>query len=227
MGDSLVLDHLTDRSRSLISYYRGKPNAFFELKTKTINIANVLKEKPEDNIIVSWSLNALSAARSEEKGAPPVGKRIEAAREVSRHGFRVGFHFDPLLIHFPGWKEGYASVIEELFASIDAEKIAWISLGALRFPPSLKPAMQQRFPKSRILLEEFIQGKDGKYRYFKPLRMELFEWVGEKSQVKVAGKKPYSALPVYGKPGNMEEIFWGKIKGKEDVERHLTLPLLT
>ncbi|MBU1339977.1 MAG: hypothetical protein KKD56_13075 [Acidobacteria bacterium] len=228
LGDSLVLDHLTDRSRDLISYFRGKMSAFFELKTKTTNIANILNEKPDDNIIIAWSLNAPAAAQAEEKGAPSVSERIAAARDVSRHGFRVAFHFDPLL-HCPGWKEGYAAVIEELLSSVESDQIAWISLGALRFPPSLKQALRERFPQSRILLEEFIQGMDGKFRYFKPLRMELFDWVVKNFRLNWKGKGKRE-LPLYlcmESRENWNKILGEKIKGKEDVERHLTLPLIT
>ncbi len=41
LGDSLALDHLTESSKDLISYFRSKTFVLFELKTKTLNIENL------------------------------------------------------------------------------------------------------------------------------------------------------------------------------------------
>ncbi len=40
--------------------------------------------------------------------------------------------------------------------------------------PALKEVIQQRFVDSRIVYGEFITGLDGKMRYFKPLRIDLY-----------------------------------------------------
>jgi spore photoproduct lyase len=49
--------------------------------------------------------------------------------------------------------------------------------------PSLKSIIQKRFKKSKIVYGEFIPGLDGKMRYFKPLRIELYRkmaaWITE------------------------------------------------
>lgn len=222
LGDSLALDFLTESSKELIAYFRTKKNCLFELKTKTVNIHHVLSSKPAENIILSWSLNSEEMAKKEEKGAPPVQARIEAARLVANLGFRVGFHFDPL-IYYSGWKNGYASIIGSLLSVIPPSRIAWISLGSLRFSPHLKPIIQRRFPESRIVYEEMIRGKDGKFRYFKPLRIELYR--------EIAGyirKNGGEQIPIYlcmeGKE-IWEKGLKKKPRGKEDVEKSLSLPL--
>lgn len=176
LGDSLALDHITGLSGDLISYFRKHPNVDFELKTKTTNIRGLLEIDPPRNIVVSWSLNAERMARDEEQGAPSIEDRLEAARTVVERGFRVGFHFDPLIRHV-GWKSGYAAVVRALSRTIPPGRIAWISLGSFRFPPPLKKIIQTRFPGSRIVHGEFITGQDGKARYFRPLREELFRHV--------------------------------------------------
>ena len=174
LSDSLALDHITQTSLELISYFARKSQVLLELKTKTTNIAGVLDRPPAENTILSWSLNSEKIAREEEKGAPPVADRIETAKVVSERGFPVGFHFDPLIL-YPGWEEDYARVIEKLLRAVNPSRIRWISLGSLRFPPALKPIIEKRFPQSRIIYGELIQGKDGKLRYFKPLRIELYQ----------------------------------------------------
>jgi spore photoproduct lyase len=173
LGDSLALDSLTRTAGEFISYFKTKPNTFFELKTKTVNIQGILEADPADNIVISWSLNSAEIAREEERGAPPVSERIGAAREVIKKGFFVGFHFDPLIIH-PGWEEAYARVIEQLLRTVPPKWIRWISLGALRYSPALKGVIEDRFPRSRIIFGEMVPGRDGKLRYFKPLRLKLY-----------------------------------------------------
>ena len=47
----------------------------------------------------------------------------------------------------------------------------------------MKGIIQKRFPDSRIIYGEFITGLDGKMRYFKPLRIDLYrkmaKWIRE------------------------------------------------
>jgi spore photoproduct lyase len=49
--------------------------------------------------------------------------------------------------------------------------------------PSLKPIIAQRFGSSKIVYGEFITGLDNKMRYFKPLRIALYQkmvaWIRE------------------------------------------------
>ncbi len=222
LGDSLALDHLTENSKDLISYFRTKTFVLFELKTKTVNIENLLSVEPAENIIISWSLNSEGIARMEEKGAPPVHCRIEAAQRIAKRGFRVGFHFDPIILH-SGWEEGYAEIISSLFSSIEPNQIAWISLGSLRFPPHLKPIIQRRFPKSRIIYEEMIRGKDGKYRYFKPLRIDLYRKI-----VNLIKRNGGEKVPLYFCMESKEIWEKGlkkKPRDKDDVEKSISLPL--
>ena len=65
-------------------------------------------------------------------------------------------------------------MIEELFSSISPEKITWMSLGTLRFLPELKSIMEKRFPLSPLPAGEWVSGLDGKLRYFKNRRAELY-----------------------------------------------------
>jgi spore photoproduct lyase len=220
--DSLALDHITGRSKDLVSYFSSRQHALFELKTKTVNIRNLLEIKPFENIVIAWSLNSEKLAREEEKGAPPVSQRIEAARLVSRAGYRVAFHFDPLIL-YPGWKDGYDEIIDRLLTRIDMKRIAWISLGSLRFPPALKPVIKKRFPRTKIIYEEFIPGRDKKLRYPRPLRYRILKRVFDRIQKAGKGK-----FPVYFCMESRD--IWKAIQKKtprsrREVERLLTLPL--
>lgn len=220
LGDSLALDPITERAKGLIAYFRGKNRVNFELKTKSLNIENILSEEPAENIILAWSLNSESMAEKEEIGAPSVKHRIEAAFEVQRSGFRVAFHFDPLIL-YPGWEQGYEEVIDSLFSRINPSRIAWISLGSLRFPKPLKSLIRKRFPSTKNIYQEMVSGIDGKLRYFKPLRIELYQKI-----VKAIRSYGGKEVPLYFCMES-EEV-WKKVLdkepgSKEDVEAFLSL----
>jgi spore photoproduct lyase len=171
LGDSLALDDLTGLSEIVVDFFSSRKNAVLELKTKTDRVERLLRLHPK-NTVVSWSLNPQPVITREEFRAAPLAARLEAARLCQDRGYLLGFHFDPIL-YYEGWSGEYETLIRRLFEHVDASRIAWISLGTLRFPPALKEIMEERFPRSRIASEEMVRGLDGKMRYLRPRRTEL------------------------------------------------------
>ncbi len=180
MADSLALDDLTGYSRLLVPFFARMPNAILELKTKSDRIANLKDLDHRNHTVVSWSLNSRPMCRREELKTAPFEARLNAARQCQQWGYRVGFHFDPL-IWYDGWEGDYESAVKETFRAVDPGGIAWVSLGALRFTPQLREILQRRFPKSRIPYGEFVPGHHGKLRYFRPIRETMYrkmrEWI--------------------------------------------------
>jgi spore photoproduct lyase len=176
--DSMALDRLTGLSKILVQYMNGKQNAVLELKTKTAMVKNLEGLTHGGNTIVSWSLNSTPIMQKEELRTATLEQRLEAAARCASWGYKLAFHFDPIIYH-PGWQEGYKNTIEKLFASVPADKIVWISMGALRYLPNLRQIAAKRFPRSKFFNEEFIIGLDNKYRYFRTLRVELYRFLFE------------------------------------------------
>lgn len=176
--DSLALDSITGWSKDLPRFFSARKNAVLELKTKTDNIRGLLDSPHKDRVIISWSLNSPCIASREEHGAPSLEKRLRAARICQGEGYIIGFHFDPL-IYYPNWKEGYIKTIEMIDKYIDPRGIIWISLGCLRYMPDLKSIIRRRHPDTHILDGEFIRALDGKMRYFKPIRIEMYSFMRE------------------------------------------------
>jgi spore photoproduct lyase len=183
LSDSLAFDDITQYSRMLVNFFANYPNATFELKTKTVKIENLLGLKHKGRTVVSWSLNPQSIIESEERGAAPLVERLLAAKKCVDAGYRVGFHFDPI-IHYDGWENDYKGVVDMIFDRIPASFIAWISLGTLRFPPMLRTIAEKRFPGTKIFCGEFIPA-NGKMRYFRPIREDIYRkmraWIKERS----------------------------------------------
>ncbi len=171
--DSLALDHFTGLSRVLVEFVRDKNSALLELKTKTAVVENLEGLDHGGRTIVAWSLNSPAIAAKEEIRTASLEQRLAAAAKCASWGYKLAFHFDPIIYH-PGWQQGYTEIIDRLFAAVPKEKIVWISMGCLRFLPALKKIAGQRFPNSRLFYEEFIEGLDGKSRYFRTLRVEMY-----------------------------------------------------
>jgi spore photoproduct lyase len=171
--DSLIWEPWTGLSAGLVRKFAGQDCCLLELKTKTTLVDTLLELPHRRRTILSWSLNTERVIRTEERGTASLDARLRAAARCAAQGYPLAFHFDPLVID-DDCEEEYRRTVERLFALIDPRHIVWISLGALRFMPDLKPIVQQRFPASKIVYGECITGLDGKVRYFKPLRMKIY-----------------------------------------------------
>jgi spore photoproduct lyase len=84
------------------------------------------------------------------------------------------------MIHYPDWEKGYQDLVDQILDAVPSDRIAWISLGTLRYISSLKSVVDERFPKSRVFLGEFVPGEDGKMRYLKKIRQRLFRNVQQR-----------------------------------------------
>jgi spore photoproduct lyase len=180
--DSMIWERWTDLSNLLVPKFSGQTSAVLELKTKTIAINRLKNIDHNRKTIVSWSLNTNAIISNEERHTTSLSKRLNAAAKCESWGYPLAFHFDPMII-YEGCEEDYRQVIIQLFSTISPENIVWISLGTFRFMPSLKQVIQKRFPDSKIIYGEFISGLDNKMRYFKPLRIDLYQkmasWIKE------------------------------------------------
>lgn len=174
--DSLVFDDLTQYSAKLVPFFRARPHLQFEFKTKSVNIAGLLQAGGCENIVVSWSVNAAPITNQAEHFTPPLTERLKAACEVARAGYRLGFHFDPVVI-YEGYQADYARTVEEMADTLPHDKIAWISVGTLRFSRELKKQIETRFVHNTILDGEFLLDFDGKMRYADTQRVEAYQFL--------------------------------------------------
>lgn len=171
--DSMIWELWTDLSKLLVTAFSEQEYTVLELKTKTTAIEELYALPHNRKTIVAWSLNTNQMIKKEERHTASLSARLKAAAKCASWGYPLAFHFDPMVI-YEGCEKDYKHVVHQLFAQVDPDTIVWISLGTLRFMLSLKGIIQKRFPNSRIIYGEFIAGLDGKMRYFKPLRIDLY-----------------------------------------------------
>ena len=176
LSDSLAFEESSKFSTQIVPQFRDIPNALLELKTKSNRVENLVDLDHGGKTVISWSMNPQAIIDAEETKAASLAERLEAIARVQAAGYKLGFHFDPLLYH-ADWQENYTELIHQMAEVIDPDCITWISIGSLRFPPTMKEEVLKNYPKSKIMFAELIQGMDGKLRYPKPLRLEMYKLV--------------------------------------------------
>lgn len=176
LADSLALDPLTGLSRDLVPFFAARANALLELKTKTDCVDDLVTMDPRERVVVSWSLAPAAAVRVAEAGTAPLSARFAAMRRAADAGYKIGIHLDPLIEH-DGWEEGYRDLVQAIASAVPAERVAWVSMGALRLSPALRTRMRARFPGTPLLAGEQIVAADGKWRDFQPLRVGMYRSV--------------------------------------------------
>jgi spore photoproduct lyase len=176
LSDSLALPGSRFFARQLIEHFALLPNALLELKTKTTAIDEFLALQHNGRTVLAWSVNPSQIIRQEEPGTATLQQRLRAAQRAQAAGYLLAFHFDPLIL-FPNAEEAYTKVVDQIFSSIDPDRVVWISLGSLRFPPTLTERIRQRHPATQIIPAEMVKSLDGKLRYFRPLRVILYRTV--------------------------------------------------
>lgn len=219
LSDSLALDPITDFSKDLIRFAANQSNMILELKTKTNNIENLIGIDHRGHTIISWSLNPQKYINTEEYKCSSLEERLTAAKQCSQAGYPIAFHFDPLL-YLDDWKKEYISVIDRLADEFFPSNIAWISLGTLRFTPNLKKIVKERFPKSKIMSAELYPGQDGKVRYFKPIREEMYQAL---SQVIISRFKQVPLYLCMETKSVWNKVFGYYHKENNDLDKNLSL----
>lgn len=131
LADSLMTEH-TEKpfSRFIIPLFEQQEKHKVLLLTKSTDTKNLEKLKSHNQTIVSFSLNAPSVSKTWEV-APPVKKRIDAAKTLSKRGYVVRVRIDPI-VPIEKWQKDYFGLINEIFNSFIPERITFGSLRGLQ-----------------------------------------------------------------------------------------------
>ena len=198
MGDSLALDHLTGISLVLLPLFTGT-DTLFEVRTKSDQIdhllAYVTDKQPvtgrdrhhpahatpagiqgrgsKENLLITWTLGPEEAIRREEPGAVSLDERLRAMKRARDAGIKVAVRFDPI-IPFYANLDAYDHLIGRLSGTVDLGGLHHLELGVLRFPPGLWERVHERNPRSPLLHGEYLRDRDGKIRFYRPMRVALY-----------------------------------------------------
>ena len=171
--DSLVWGNRHGILDALFDFAHKHPNVQIELKTKADRINYLLKHEPPDNILCTWLLNSETLIRNEEHATASFQRRLQAARVVADHGYRIGFHINPL-VYFNGWRAEYASLAGHLLADFSPDELEFIGLGVMSFTSPVVREIRKRGGESKVLQMPLVEDPKGKLTYPKERRVELY-----------------------------------------------------
>lgn len=175
-ADALALEHLSGFAADAIPFFAKLEGAVLELRTKSANVESILPLSHADGTIVSWTLTPQEIAEKYEIGAAPIEERLKAASQCADAGYPIGLRLDPM-IHYDDWRAGYRALVEQISELLEPAQIHSIVLGAFRFPPRLREIMIERSGRTDLVLAEFVPSPDGKYRYFRHIREDMYREV--------------------------------------------------
>ncbi len=174
LGDSLALENHVGQAKLLINEFGKRNNVILELKTKSDCVDGILDCIHNQKTVVSWSMNTDFIIRTQEHRTASLAQRLQAMVKVVNAGYLIGLHFDPMIIH-DNWEDAYHNTVTQIFQCVPPNRIAWISIGSLRFNPEQKEKMDTNFPRQTLTSAEMVRAPDNKIRYVKPLRIKMYQ----------------------------------------------------
>ena len=128
--DSLALEPYTGMVRQILPFFAEQPNVLLELKTKSDCVDSLLDLDPKGRVVVGWSMNPQRVIDEEEHATASLTERLNAARRVQAAGYRLGFHFDPMIEY-----SGLGSRLScHAGRDLRDHRLAWAFLGQSRRP---------------------------------------------------------------------------------------------
>jgi len=173
LGDSLALEPLAGTGAELVRAFSSMKNALLELKTKSACVEDLLALEHGNRTVVSWTMSPERVVRREEYKTASTRDRLKAMKAAADAGYMIAIHFDPM-IYYEEWERDYRELAKCILETIPNRRIAWVSVGSLRFNPEMKQIMELNYPGSRATSAEMVLGNDGKMRYVKPLRIRMY-----------------------------------------------------
>lgn len=181
VADSLALEPEVGFAAAAVERFASLQNGVLELKTKTDRVDHLLQLAHGGRTIISWSLNPADVVDREEHGSAPLSARLAAARRAVDAGFMVAFHLDPMVTE-DGEPAPHLELLELLAGAVSPARVAYLSLGTVRFHPAMRRMIAGRFARSRSVLAELLPDVDGKLRLLSPVRVSLYRQVAARAR---------------------------------------------
>ena len=153
--DSLAYEPTSKFVAEALPFFAKHPNAWLELRTKSLQVKTLLQQTAIPNCIVAFSMAPDAVARQYEKGTPTPNKRLLAMKKLAQRDWKIGARLDPLIWH-DKWKDSYSELIQQLAAAVPNEAMHSITLGTLRFPRSMAATMSRHYPTAPFLVNKMI-----------------------------------------------------------------------
>lgn len=164
-SDNLATDNLTNFTLEFIPFFDLLQNVKAEIRTKSVNIWNLLKLKPSRNIEIAFSLNPSEVIEKYELKTPMLDARIKAINTLIENWWQVWIRFLPLL-EIENYKEIYEKFLSYVVKKIDFSKIYSVFIGWLLYTKE----DYNKILKKQIHLDLLYKLEENKDWYFREKR---------------------------------------------------------
>jgi spore photoproduct lyase len=168
-SDSLALSSITNEWREYFELFYQYPSAQLELRTKSHNIQSILELAPAPNIHITFSLSPEKMSATYDRKTPSLEKRLGAIAKLVARGFRIGIHFDPILIEADTQIQ-YQQLITQLKEVLPDQQLSYLSLGVVRFTDHVWGQVKKNYPDSPLMQQTLVESFDNKWRSPRPIR---------------------------------------------------------
>ena len=176
--DSLALDPVTHFISDFLPFFEENENALIELRTKSTQIASLLKRPVINNCVVAFSFTPEKIASLLEHKTPAISKRLEAAIKLQKAGWNIGLRFDPL-IYTKDFTDQYKTLFNRVFSEINIDLLHSVSLGNFRLPKDYFRKLEKLYPEELLLASPLVED-DGIISYPGDLRDEMVKFCENK-----------------------------------------------
>lgn len=190
-SDSLALSHLTNEWDEYWEFFKKNKQAKLELRTKSVNLKSIIELEPLDNVYISFTLAGFKEGKTYDLRCPSVQARLKAIDKLVQKGFKIGIHLDPI-VHSEDIEESYETLLLELSKVLPDSQLGYLSIGVVRFTKDVYKEVENNYPASPILTQNFIKSFDSKVRYSHPMRMWILNKVKD-----ICIKNNFSSEKIY------------------------------
>jgi spore photoproduct lyase len=150
--DSLANEPMTHFTDYFVPLLAQIDNAWLELRTKSTQVRNLLKQTPCERVVTAFSFSDAHSHERLEHGVPTIGKRIDAMRRLQDAGWPLGLRFDPVIYH-PEYRHRFTELVTQIFDSIDAQAIHSVSLGNFRLTRDHFRRVSRLYPEEPLFAQ--------------------------------------------------------------------------
>jgi spore photoproduct lyase len=173
--DSLAMEPVTGFIDACLEHFATTQKAHLEIRTKSTQIRTLLDRPAMQNSVVAYSFTPEDTARGLEHKVPSVSKRIAALAKLQQHGWQVGLRLDPLIITAQ-FVAQYRTLLDQIFASVNAGQIHSVSYGAFRLPKPFFKKMVTLYPAERLFATSLTES-DSMVSYSPSAEQECLEQI--------------------------------------------------
>ncbi len=132
LSDSLVFEgNGFSLTNDIIPLFKKQDRHKLLILSKSANVKGILESKSQENVIVSFSVNALPVAKRWEKKAPSPRSRIKAAKKLVDDGYEVRLRIDPM-VPVNNWKKSYEELIDLIYSKLEPKRVTFGTLRGLQ-----------------------------------------------------------------------------------------------